>query len=68
VWGVEAFIDRSLILSTHTKNSISCLENQRDIRNIQVQRQGKPTLDLARQVIVVVVEKKWPKQQIVCRF
>lgn len=53
--GTNTLIDRSLILSTHTKSSITCLENQRDIRNIQVQRQGKPTLDLARQAIKIDV-------------
>jgi hypothetical protein len=53
--GINALIDRSLILSTHTKSSITCLENQRDIRNIHVQRQGKPTLDLTRQAIKIDV-------------
>lgn len=56
--GKNASIDRNLVLSTHGKNSISCLEGSRDIRHLEVQRQGTPTNDMGRRAVNVDVLQK----------
>lgn len=53
--GKNASIDRNIVLSTHEKNSISCLEGSGDIRHLEVQRQGEPAMDISRKAANVDV-------------
>ncbi|MBR6379456.1 MAG: S8 family serine peptidase [Fibrobacter sp.] len=49
--GEDAYIDRSVVLANVRRDSIQCLEKHNDVRHLQVQRQGMPTLNDGRQMI-----------------
>ncbi|WP_295070818.1 S8 family serine peptidase [uncultured Fibrobacter sp.] len=46
--GVNASIDRSLILSDNTRTSITCLENHSNVNHVSLQQFGSPTNDRGR--------------------
>lgn len=46
--GVNASIDRSLILSDNTRTSITCLENHSNVNHVGLQQFGSPTNDRGR--------------------
>ncbi|MCK9181552.1 MAG: hypothetical protein M0P13_01550 [Fibrobacteraceae bacterium] len=55
--GVNAVIDRRLVLSTHSMASISCLESNKDINHLIPQREGEPDKIFATRKISKVQER-----------
>ena len=53
--GLRAEIDRNLVVSTHTKETLSCLEINQNIRHIDVSRESKPVNDKGRKAINIDV-------------
>lgn len=49
--GDSAYIDRSVVLANLHRDSVQCLEKSKDVRKVQVQREGGDENDASRQAI-----------------